>query len=767
MSVKGTIIGFPRMGKQRELKKILESYWKGELDDLALMKQSAALRKEHLALQVDAGLDELVVNDFSLYDHVLDTAMGFSAIPERYLALQDNFARMYFAMARGEEGSNHNVKALEMSKWFNTNYHYIVPELSAQTKFSGLNIAKKIEHSVQEAREVIKEKQASCSVRPVLLGPISFLLLAKTSDNSDVLSLLPQLFEEYCQVLQNVAEQGVETIQIDEPFLVFELDEKTKEAYKKTYEGFAQRVPKLSIFLASYFDDLARNILLVSQLPVQTVHVDLCYGSMESVETLAKAGKNVSLGIINGRNIWKADLRALLSTLRSFVENNKESKDFYISSSCSLLHSPFDLSTDQNLDAEIQNWLSFAVQKLREVALLKKAIVQGEDAVRNELETNSQALEQRRNSARVHKQEVKTRVQNIDENMMKRSSSFDQRKKVQKESLGLPLFPSTTIGSYPQTKEIRATRAAFKKGKISKEEYQRFMKAEIQKVVEFQEEIGLDVLVHGEPERNDMVEYFGENFSGFISTSNGWVQSYGSRCVKPPIIYGDLTRNSQITVDWICYAQSLTKKIMKGMLTGPVTILQWSFVRDDQSHADTAYQIALLIRDEIKDLETAGIRIIQVDEPALREGMPLQKKKHAEYLKWAVQSFRVSTSGVKDETQIHTHMCYSEFNEIIRSIAELDADVISIEASRSNMELLEAFKDYQYPNEIGPGVYDIHSPRIPSVEEMVELLQSARSFIPDEQLWINPDCGLKTRTWAEIRPSLINMVQAAQSIRKA
>lgn len=764
-TIKGTILGFPRMGKQRELKQILESYWKGDIPIDTMLEQSTALRRKHLELLVDSGLDEIPVNDFSLYDHVLDTTVGFGIIPERYAPLKDDFARLYFAMARGERGENHNIRAMEMSKWFDTNYHYIVPEFNENTRFSAENIIQKISHSIKEAQTIIESKGASCSVRPVLPGPVSFLLLGKTSDKSKSIELLPPLLEEYSVLFKKLEELGIEKLQLDEPYLVFNLDERMRAAYREAYAYFNIQSSPIKIFLASYFDNLKQNLSLVSQLPVDTVHIDLVRSSMDVATELIKSVPSLSLGIIDGRNIWKSDLRKLLSYLEPILEKGA-GKDCYISCSCSLLHCPFDLSTEDALDKEIVQWLAFSMQKLEEIRIIKTALREGKEAVATALDENQQAIESRKNSGKVHNVTVKERVQAISEEMTKHSNSYAQRKKLQKTALNLPLFPTTTIGSYPQTREIRSTRAAFKKGKISTEEYTRIMRKEIQKIVRFQEEVGLDMLVHGEPERNDMVEYFGENFDGFASTSNGWVQSYGSRCVKPPIIYGDLSRKSQITVDWISYAQSLTSKPMKGMLTGPVTILQWSFVRDDQPRSQTAYQIALLVRDEIKDLENAKIKVVQVDEPAIREGLPLQKSRHAEYLNWAVRSFRVATCGVKDETQIHTHMCYSEFNEIISSIAALDADVISIEASRSNMELLEAFKNFQYPNEIGPGVYDIHSPRIPSVEEMKNLLQQARKFIPDELLWVNPDCGLKTRNWSELRPSLANMVSAAKLLRK-
>ena len=770
-NIKGTILGFPRMGKNRELKKILESHWKGEINTNDMLEQSTALRKQHLQLLVDLGLDEIPVNDFSLYDHVLDTTIGFGVIPSRYKSISEDFLSLYFAMARGEKGANHNITAMEMSKWFDTNYHYIIPEFTHNTTFNAKLIIKKIQHAIEEAKSIIGNNPST--VRPVLIGPISFLLLGKMegidhiNQESEVLKLLPSLLESYVEVLQSLEQSQVQKIQLDEPFLAFNISNEIQNAYKKAYTHFQQSAPNIKIFLASYFDDIQSNIALISQLPVETIHIDGIRGDISSLKPLAKTHTSLSLGVIDGRNIWKADINALYNSISQILSTPEMQhlQNCYISSSCSLLHSPFDLSTEYSLDSEIQTWLSFAIQKVQEITTLKTALDKGKESVSSQLSSNKQAIQSRINSSKVHNEVVKNRVASISDKMLHRNNTYTQRSVIQKQALKLPSFPTTTIGSYPQTKEIRNTRAAYKKGNISYQEYQTFMQNEIQKVVSFQEEVGLDVLVHGEPERNDMVEYFGENFEGFISTSNGWVQSYGSRCVKPPIIYGDLSRKKAITVDWISYAQSLSTKPIKGMLTGPVTILQWSFVRDDQPRYTTAYQIALIIRDEIKDLEKANIKIIQVDEPAIREGLPLQKTKHKEYLDWAVKSFRIATCGVKDETQIHTHMCYSEFNEIIDSIAQLDADVISIEASRSKMELLEAFKSYQYPNEIGPGIYDIHSPRIPSVKEMVDLLQLAEQCISKEHLWVNPDCGLKTRNWNEVKESLINMVQAAKQLR--
>lgn len=757
-NIKSTILGFPRVGTNRELKKALEAYWKGKVDVSDLVNEAKRLRVQHWNIQKEHELSTVSVNDFSYYDHVLDLSFALGAFPQRYAPLvSGDKLRLYFAMARGEKGDSSSVTAMEMSKWFDTNYHYIVPELNQNTAFA-LQEDLKVINEIKEAQA---ELGSDTELRPVLVGPVTYLLVGKTTDESDVLKLLPNLLDTYVQLLQKIVDTGVTTIQLDEPALSTDISVEVQNAFRNAYQVIAEKVPSLKVFLATYFDDLYENANLVAELPVDTVHIDLVRGKESSIDIIAKAGKNISLGLVDGRNIWKANLAELISKAKNIIA--KYDVDYYVSSSCSLLHSPIDVSGETDLDEDIKSWLSFAVQKIEELAIIANALNGNED--RQALDANANAIKSRQESPKVHKQAVKERVNAVTPQMSQRKSPFNVRIQKQQEKLNLPLFPTTTIGSFPQTPEIRKTRAAFKKGTISAEEYTNAMKKEIKLVVDFQEEVGLDVFVHGEPERNDMVEYFGENFDGFVSTKNGWVQSYGSRCVKPPIIFGDLTREKAITVDWIVYAQSLTQKPMKAMLTGPVTILQWSFVRDDQPRRDTAFQIALLIRDEVKDLEVAGIGVIQVDEPAIREGLPLRKRGHAEYLQWAVETFKISTCGVNDETQMHTHMCYSEFNEIIDSIAALDADAISIEASRSRMELLEAFKTFNYPNGIGPGVYDIHSPRVPSVEEIVQLMTYAKKYVKDELLWVNPDCGLKTRAWEEVRPSLIHMVEAAKQLR--
>ena len=768
--IQSTILGFPRIGAQRELKRALERYWKGRSSEKDLEETARALRSLHWKCQMEAGIDVLPVNDFSLYDAVLDLTFQLGAVPERYKPLEgESKLRRYFAMARGEKGED-GITAMEMSKWFDTNYHYIVPEFSKRTSFADLSNTPaediKVLAEIEEAVEAV-EGDAD-RLRPVLIGPVTYLALGKCIDDISSADVFPSLLDSYITLVQRIVGTGVRCIQFDEPLLVADLDETTKSFYVSAYEKIAQSAANIEIFLATYFGGISENTELISRLPVHVVHVDLVRGNAHCVQALAKSGKRVSLGLIDGRNIWKSNLSQKLSQLSDIVNTHKDGNTpWFASSSCSLLHSPFDTAHEKKMDRDILRWLSFAMQKLREVSLLSLAYNSPDDAaVKSEIQSHTADVKSRTLSDRVHKTSVKERVASITSDMTKRKSDFEKRKSIQRERLKMPLFPTTTIGSYPQTAAIRKSRADFKKHVITKTQYDAIMRKSIREAVSFQEKIDMDVLVHGEPERNDMVEYFGERFDGYASTENGWVQSYGSRCVKPPIIYGDLIRESPITVEWITYAQSLTKRPMKAMLTGPITILQWSFVRDDQSLRDTALQIALLIRDEVTDLERAGISVIQVDEPAMREGLPLKKRNQADYLQWAVEAFKLSTCSVKDSTQIHTHMCYSEFDDIIQSIAALDADVISMEASRSRMDLLNSFKHFDYPNDIGPGVYDIHSPRIPSTKEIVDLLENAARHIPKERLWVNPDCGLKTRAWNEVNNSLANMVEAAKIVRE-
>ena len=755
-------LGFPRMGVHRELKKALEAHWAGKLDEAGLLEVGKVLKLNHWVLQKQLGVEHIPSNDFSLYDHVLDTAAMVGAVPERYVWHGPQFdLATYFAMARGaaRKPGQADVAAMEMTKWFDTNYHYIVPEFTAKQTFS-LGSPKPI-------GEFLEAKAVGVHTRPVLLGPVSFLLLGKAKETGfDPLSLLDRILPVYESVLRQLAQAGADWIQIDEPMLALETRGEARDAFVSAYERLSDVSSDLRILVATYFEELGANLPTAISLPVAALHLDLVRAP-EQLDKVLKAipsRMQLSLGVIDGRNIWKTDLGHALD-LVEHASAAIGSDRLLIAPSCSLLHTPADLDVEMHIDEELREWLAFAKQKLEEVVILERAILEGRDAVLEVLERNRQAMESRRRSDRIHDPVVKARTSSIEDRMSRRRSTYPQRRKLQEQSLKLPLFPTTTIGSFPQTKEVRAARAEYKAGKRDDASYESFLRKETEKAVRFQEETGLDVLVHGEFERNDMVEYFGEQLAGFAVTENGWVQSYGSRCVKPPIIYGDVARKKPMTVEWSRFAQSLTVKPMKGMLTGPVTILQWSFVRDDQPRSETCRQIALAIRDEVTDLEAAGIRVIQIDEPALREGLPPLRSQWPKYLAWAVESFRLASSSVRDETQIHTHMCYAEFQDIIEAVAAMDADVISIETSRSQMELLQTFAQYHYPNEVGPGVYDIHSPRIPTAEEMVELLRKAATVLSPLQIWVNPDCGLKTRRWEEVRPALIAMAEAARVVR--
>ncbi len=754
-------LGFPRIGANRELKKALESYWKGDMAEAALKDVAKELRKTHWTIQQRAGIKHIPCNDFSFYDQVLDTIAMVGAIPERYKFSGEKIdLATYFAMARGVQAKGKDdAPAMEMTKWFDTNYHYIVPELTANQKFS--LTSEKVFEEFKEA------KLHGIHTRPVLLGPVSFLMLAKMKgDAVPTISLLGELLPVYERVLKQLAALGADWVQIDEPCLVLDLSATQQAAFKTAYDKLAAAAPGLHIMLATYFGDLRDNLDTMMALPVAGFHVDLVRAPEQLDAVLAKmpAKKSLSVGVVNGRNIWRSDLDVCLQMVEKAIAK-LGAESVQVAPSCSLLHSPVDLDGEDKLDTELKSWLAFAKQKLSEVAILAKAGNEGHAAVKAELEASRAAQNARKTSARIHNPAVKQRVAAIDASMKNRKSPFAARVEKQQASLGLPLLPTTTIGSFPQTAEVRNARADFKAGRIDAKAYEQFLKEETARCVQYQEAIDIDVLVHGEFERNDMVEYFGEQLNGFTFTKNGWVQSYGARCVKPPVIFGDVTREKAMTVEWSTYAQSLTKRPMKGMLTGPVTILQWSFVRDDQPRSETCRQIALAIRDEVADLEKAGINIIQIDEAAIREGLPLRRADWKAYLEWAVESFRVTASVAKDETQIHTHMCYSEFNDIIAAIADMDADVISIETSRSQMELLDAFVNFKYPNQIGPGVYDIHSPRVPSQGEMDSLLRKALKVLAAEQIWVNPDCGLKTRGWAEVKPALEAMVASAKLMR--
>ena len=749
-------LGFPRIGARRELKAATEVYWKGELDRAALEAVGRELRAHHWRLQAAAGIAVIPSNDFSFYDHVLDMTAALGAVPPRFGAVAGEVdLDTCFAMARGGEG----VPAMEMTKWFDTNYHFIVPELHAGQGFRLASL--KAVHEFEEARAL------GIHTRPVLVGPVTWLSLAKPrSAGLDALTLLPAILPVYAELLGRLGAAGADWVQIDEPVLALDLGAAQRTAFRTAYGELAGAGP--SLMVASYFGALRDNLDLALGLPVAGLHVDLVRAPEELGAILAglRPDARLSLGLIDGRNVWRADLAAALATVEQAAAALGAER-IEIAPSCSLLHTPIDLDLETGLDAEIRSWLAFARQKLVEVATLARAAREGREAVRQALAESAAAASARAASPRIHDARVKARSAAVGAGDLARQSPYATRRAAQAAKLGLPRLPTTTIGSFPQTAEVRRARAAFRRGDTTAETYDAFLERETEACVRFQEAAGLDVLVHGEFERNDMVEYFGEQLEGFAFTRAGWVQSYGSRCVKPPLIFGDVARPGPMTVRWSRYAQSLTDRPMKGMLTGPVTILQWSFVRDDQPRAETCRQIALAIRDEVRDLEAAGLPAIQIDEPALREGLPLRRADWAGYLRWAVDCFRLGASGVADTTQIHTHMCYSEFNDIMPAVADMDADVISIETSRSNMELLAAFGDFAYPNAIGPGVWDIHSPRVPGLEEITALLRKAAEVIPVDRLWVNPDCGLKTRGWSEVEPAVRNMVAAARIQRTA
>ena len=748
-------LGFPRVGDHRQLKFACEDYWRKALSHEDLLAVGRDLRRDHL--QQQAALDWVPVGDFSFYDHVLDASFMLGNIPSRFDdGGGDNLLDDYFRVARGRAPSGEPRHAAEMTKWFDTNYHYLVPEFDSDTHFS-LN-ADSLLGQIEEAQH------QQVAVKPVILGPLTYLWLGKCKDGSvDKLALLEELVPVYRQLLNALADAGATWVQIDEPILALDLPEPWRLAFERSYHKL-QTAP-IKPLLATYFGPLGDNLSLALRLPVAGLHVDAVRGrdQVSRVLDALPVHKVLSLGVIDGRNIWKSDLNELLDWLEPLQAQLQDR--LWLAPSCSLLHVPVDLELETELDPEIRNWLSFARQKLQELELLKAALNTGRSSVAAALAANRAAISSRQTSLKVTNAEVQTRLQQVEPGDLLRRSPYGIRAKLQREQLNLPLLPTTTIGSFPQTAAIRNARKANKAGELSEVGYQQTMRDQIRLAVEEQERCGLDVLVHGEAERNDMVEYFGEQLLGYAFTRFGWVQSYGSRCVKPPIIYGDVSRPKPMTLAWSRFAQSLTRKPMKGMLTGPITLLQWAFVRNDQSRSETARQIALALRDEVRDLEEAGITLIQVDEPALREGLPLRRREWPDYLRWAVDAFRLSSCGVADTTQIHTHMCYAEFNDIIDAIAELDADVITIETSRSDMELLNAFADFSYPNEIGPGVYDIHSPNTPSTQQIEKLIAKASQVIPLDRLWINPDCGLKTRSWEEVRPALENMVSAARNLR--
>ena len=747
------ILGFPRIGARRELKAALESHWKAALDEAGLLATGRELRQRHWNLQRAAGLDCVTVGDFAFYDHLHNVTALFSAAPARF-GLGDRVDLAgYFAMARGTPAQ----AALAMKKWFDTNYHYLVPEVSADTRF-------RLDRDwlLPEVREALA---AGHRVKVVLPGPLTWLWLASAEAGFDRLSLLSPLLNSYYALATDLRQLGVAWLQLDEPILALDLPEEWLAAYPSVYRELAPAAPP--ILLATYFGGVAEYAALLKSLPIAGLHLDLVRAPQQLDPFLTDwpADKALSLGVIDGRNLWRSDLARTLDTLHKAKAQLGDR--LWVSASCSLLHVPHDLAQEARLDPRIKSWMAFANQKLDELAVLRRALNEGEAAVWKELQAAAQAIEDRRKAPSTQVAAVRARVAALQDGDAQRQSAFERRIKAQQALLNLPKLPTTTIGSFPQTAEIRAARAAFKAGQLGEADYIAAMKAEIKLCVDRQEQLGIDVLVHGEPERNDMVEYFGEQLEGYAFTQFGWVQSYGSRCVKPPVIYGDVSRPTPMTVAWSRYAQSLTSKPMKGMLSGPLTMLFWSFVRDDLPKKDVALQLALALRDEVVDLEAAGIKLIQIDEPTIREGLPLKKADWPEYLDWAVRAFRITASGVRDETQIHTHMCYSEFNDILPSIAALDADVITIETSRARMKLLDGFAEFRYPNDIGPGLYDIHSPRVPAQEEMKELLDRALQVVPAERLWVNPDCGLKTRGWPETEAALARMVATAKQARAA
>ena len=749
-----TVTGSPRIGPKRELKRATESYWKGKTSRSELEKVAATIRHDTWAQLAAAGLDSVPVNTFSYYDQVLDTAVLLGALPAQVQAVSDDLDR-YFAAARG----NGDIAPLEMTKWFDTNYHYIVPEIGPSTKFSL--------HSEKVLAELKEAQDQGIPARPVVIGPITFLLLSKAVDGGGApIGRIDELIPLYADLLEQLADKGVEWVQIDEPALVTDISADAPALAERVYNTLGALDKRPGIHVATYFDDPGTALAALARTPVEAIGVDLVYGAHAAVANISGspglANKILVAGIVDGRNIWRTDLESALGTLDSLLGSVGS---LAVSTSCSTLHVPYSLEPETDLDDALRSWLAFGAEKVHEVVTLARALKDGRDAVANEIEASNAAVASRQKDPRLNNSKVRERLHSITTSGGTERGAAADRREAQNDRLHLPPLPTTTIGSFPQTVQIRKARAALVAGEIDDAEYTRRMRSEIADVIKLQEELGLDVLVHGEPERNDMVQYFAEQLDGFFATKNGWVQSYGSRCVRPPVLYGDVTRQHPMTVEWAKYAQSLTDKPVKGMLTGPVTILAWSFVRDDQPLADTANQVALAIRDETVDLQSAGIAVIQVDEPALRELLPLRDADKKAYLDWAVGSFRLATSGVEDSTQIHTHLCYSEFGEVIGAIADLDADVTSIEAARSHMEVLDDLNAIGFSNSVGPGVYDIHSPRVPSTDEIATSLRAALKAVPAERLWVNPDCGLKTRNSDEVNASLANLVAATKEVR--
>ena len=763
MVVQTASLGFPRIGASRELKRALEQAWSQKASWKHLEDVATSLRQRHWQLARDAGIDHIPVNDFSLYDQVLDMAQLVGAIPERFLQLDSDLVR-YFAMARGyqDHQAGIDLSALEMTKWFNTNYHYIVPELATEQPFT-LNAS-------HLGRHIAQAQAIGIRPRAVVIGPVSFLLLSKMrpedKSGKHLIELLPKLLDVYCKLLEQLYAWEIEWVQLDEPFLVTDLDERAKDAYRQALRTLADVKSRPKLLLTTYFGGLADNTKLVGSLPFDGIHLDLVSDPEQLPTMLSQLGEQttLSLGVVDGRNIWRTDLDAAADLVKIAV-SSLGAERVVVAPSCSLLHVPVDLRLEEGLDPQVKNWLAFAVQKLDEVAAIAQ-LATGDAPGHQLIKDNRQALAERASSPLTLNPAVRERLAAIDPKSLRRRP-FSERATAQAKRFELPPYPTTTIGSFPQTDKVRAARASWRVGKISDRQYESFLREQTIDCLRRQERLGVDVLVHGEFERTDMVEYFGQKLDGFAFSQNGWVQSYGSRCVKPPILYGDVSRPHPMTVEWTTFAQAQTNRPVKGMLTGPVTILQWSFVRNDQPRELTCQQIGLALRDEVSDLEGAGIGMIQVDEPAIREGLPLRRCKHREYLEWAVACFRLATSDVADSTQIHTHMCYSEFGDMLEAIAAMDADVLSIESSRSQMELLTDFATFRYPNGIGPGVYDIHSPRVPTTGEMATRLEQARQVLPATQIWVNPDCGLKTRDWPEVEPALESMVAAAKRLRSS
>jgi 5-methyltetrahydropteroyltriglutamate--homocysteine methyltransferase len=751
--VKNSVLGFARIGKGRELKFALEAFWSGKIDADELQKQAKELRLKNLQYQKDAKIELISSNDFSFYDGMLDTIVLLGAIPQRFADISDATKR-YFTMARGDE----KRVAMEMTKWFNTNYHYIVPELSKSTRFA-LN-ADKIFKEFKEAKEF------GVNAKINLIGVLTFLSLSKSTDESSVYSHFDAVVKVYEELLQKMVELDEKVfVQFDEPIIVTDLTKEQKEYLFLAYDKLSRISPKLNLIVSSYFDYVDKDVVeALANTNIWGIGLDFVHGieNLDNIKNLKN--KRLIAGVVDGRNIWKNDINATLELLEK-IALNVPKEHIVVSTSCSLLHTPYSLENENKLDTEVKNWLSFALEKLDEISLISK-IFHKETLNEKELslkESNAKANILRKNSSKIHNTALQERLKTFKNTQ--REASFSERIKIQKEILNYPALATTTIGSFPQTDELRALRSDFKKGKISQDEYESGVKKYIDECIKIQEDIGLDVLVHGEPERNDMVEYFGEQLNGYAFTQNGWVQSYGSRCVKPPLLFGDITRINPMSVKWITYAQSKTSKVVKGMLTGPVTVLNWSFVRNDLPKSDVARQLALAFNDEIADLQNAGIKIIQVDEAAFKEGYPLRKSKKEAYEKWALEAFKLAVSSAKAQTQIHTHMCYSNFNDIIKTIEAMEADVISIETARAGNKILKIFKEVGYAQEIGPGIYDIHSPRVPSVEEMTRQIKALLEIFPKEKLWINPDCGLKTRKWDEVIPSLKNLVKAVKNTR--